>query len=458
MESKPITLDQLSINNEVNKDIMLEATSSSLVVNIHYSNVMEWLQLNNFIPVPKNNGNSTSPQDIIDIDIQFAKSHFIGTKKAQLPENISTMLACDVTYFDARTILQYLVKTDGYGSERNIFGMFNSDALKSWWTLLRSWEKGNLHLVHAVAALVKMMGCDKPNIERKFRAAEQSVRTIDNRFIELQRASLTYDTAYSDEYRTLKLRAKMHGHESDVSDRSDIIDLERLYVEINLELGAHQFVRSMDYVFAFSKFPQQGSQTAKTDYKSIYMCLRAINAIPSSTVFTYKGEHKNEALMNEDIGDSESDISDDLRLSGYIRDEYFSQELLLELQGLQAFLNQKLVSMEAEEESINMDMLSPSPSISSTTDVHSHVFVVSSIIKKLQKVMKFLVGHLQSYGDMVDREESPRIQIRLLRERAVKYRVMFEELKQNRQEVAGSLNRVSSYMSDTLFFLSIFPC
>jgi hypothetical protein len=59
----------------------------------------------------------------------------------------------------------------------------------------------------------------------------------------------------------------------------------------------------------------------------------------SSTVFTFKG-----------VVDDDSDISDDLRLAGYIRNEYFSQELLLELQGLQAFLNQKLVSMEAEEE------------------------------------------------------------------------------------------------------------
>lgn len=331
---------------------MFEAPSPSSVVNLHYSNVMEWLQLNNFIPVLRNSGNTTSPQDIIDIDIQFAKSHFIGTKKTQLPESISTLLKYDVTYFDARTILRHLVKTDGYGSEKNMFGKFNTDALKSWWTLLRSWEKNNLHLAHAVTVLVKMISCDKPNIERKLHAAEHSIRTIDNRLIELQRASFSYDTAYSDQYRALKLRAKIPSQSSEVSDQSDSNDLEKLYVEINMELKAHQFVRSMDYVFAFSRFSWQGSQTAKTDYKSIYTCLRAVNAIPISTVFTFEGEDKCDAF---DIDGKNiiygSDISgDESRLEGYLRNEYFSQELLLELQGLQAFLNQKLVSMEAEEE------------------------------------------------------------------------------------------------------------
>jgi hypothetical protein len=47
---------------------------------------------------------------------------------------------------------------------------------------------------------------------------------------------------------------------------------------------------------------------------------------------------------------------------------------------------------------------------------------------------------------------SSRIQLSLLRERAVKYRVMFEELKQNRQEVASTLNRVSQFMFSTFFF------
>ena len=85
-----------------------------------------------------------------------------------------------------------------------------------------------------------------------------------------------------------------------------------------------------------------------------------------------------------------------------IRDENFSHELLLELQGLRAFLSQKLITMEAQEDSgINLDM----PSLSNTTasDVFTHVKIVDSIVKKLKKVRSIIFMQLQTFDSVTDR-------------------------------------------------------
>lgn len=152
----------------------------SQIVNLHYSNVMSWLLFNDLLS-PNNGNHSASPQDIIDIDIQFAKLYFTENKVSSIPEEISSLIKGDITYVDAKTIYSFLERTEGRGSAKNVFGLFNSEAIKSWWTLLRSWEMGNLHICHAVNTLVKRLGIDEPNIERKYQAAEKTFRTIDNR-------------------------------------------------------------------------------------------------------------------------------------------------------------------------------------------------------------------------------------------------------------------------------------
>lgn len=88
-------------------------------------------------------------------------------------------------------------------------------------------------------------------------------------------------------------------------------------------------------------------------------------------------------------------------LQSLIRDENFSQELLLELQGLRAFLNQKFNTLEAQEESgISLDM--PSLTESTATDVLTHIKIVDSIIKKLKKVRLKIFNQTQSSSNVVD--------------------------------------------------------
>lgn len=152
----------------------------SQLVNLHYSNVMDWLVLNGFVS-PRIESTGTTPQCVIDIDIQFAKLHFTENKVASVPPEITCLMKSDITYVDATSIYNFLEQSEGKGCPRNIFGLFKSEALKSWWNLLRSWEKGNLHLSHAVNTLVKFLGHDIPFLQRKFQAAEKTVRTIDNR-------------------------------------------------------------------------------------------------------------------------------------------------------------------------------------------------------------------------------------------------------------------------------------
>ena len=99
-----------------------------------------------------------------------------------MPDDIASLVRGEITYLDATVIYSFLERTEGRGSARNIFGMFHSEAIKSWWTLLRSWEVGNTHIHHAVKTLVARFGTEEPNIERKYQAAEKVFRTIDNRY------------------------------------------------------------------------------------------------------------------------------------------------------------------------------------------------------------------------------------------------------------------------------------
>jgi hypothetical protein len=158
---------------------MLDYTPTQLV-DIHYSNVPDWLIANSLVAA-KNDNCGTTPQDVINIDIQFAKLHFSENKVASVPPEITQLLKGEISYVDALTIFAFLEQSEGTGSARNVFGLFKTEALKSWWTLLRSWEKGNLHLSHASATLVRRLSQDEPNLQRKFQAAEKTVRTIDNR-------------------------------------------------------------------------------------------------------------------------------------------------------------------------------------------------------------------------------------------------------------------------------------
>ena len=150
------------------------------IINIHYSNVTEWFLLLNVVSPKLVSG--ASAQDVVDIDIQFARLHFTENKVASVPDDIASLVRGDITYLDASVIYSFLERTEGRGSARNIFGMFHSEAIKSWWTLLRSWEVGNTHIHHAVKTLVSRFGTDEPNIERKYQAAEKIFRTIDNRY------------------------------------------------------------------------------------------------------------------------------------------------------------------------------------------------------------------------------------------------------------------------------------
>lgn len=141
---------------------------------------MEWFLLLNVVSPKPTSG--ASAQDVVDINIQFARLHFTENKVASVPDEIAALVKGEITYLDATIIYSFLERTEGRGSAKNIFGMFHSEAIKSWWTLLRSWEVGNTHIHHGVKTLVSRFGVEEPNIERKYQAAEKIFRTIDNRY------------------------------------------------------------------------------------------------------------------------------------------------------------------------------------------------------------------------------------------------------------------------------------
>jgi uncharacterized membrane protein YeaQ/YmgE (transglycosylase-associated protein family) len=145
------------------------------VFDLHYSRILEWLTLTGIIPGGKSQPQS---QSYIDIDIQFAKSHLREMKN--LPDEISAILIKDINYFEAQKIMRYLEQIDG-AIQNTVFGIIGSEAVKSWWKLLRSWENDNLHVKHASNQLIHMMNNDLENTKRKLFSAEKTLRTLDNR-------------------------------------------------------------------------------------------------------------------------------------------------------------------------------------------------------------------------------------------------------------------------------------
>lgn len=160
----------------------MEEFNQPQVVHLHYSNILDWLQQKGLV-TSRPGSYGGSGQDVVDIDIQFAKLHFTENKVSAVPDEISALVRSDITYIDAQAVFKFLEQSEGRGSAKNMFGLFNSAAIKSWWTLLRSWENGNLHIQHAVNILVQRLGVDEPNLERKHQAAEKIIRTIDNRLV-----------------------------------------------------------------------------------------------------------------------------------------------------------------------------------------------------------------------------------------------------------------------------------
>jgi CDK5 regulatory subunit-associated protein 3 len=152
--------------------------STLQMVDLHYTNLVDWLISRGLAP---DLGSYQAAQEYMDIDIQFAKSHFTDEKLASIQHDIAAMIRKEITYLEAKQILHYLEQVEKQNSSGSLFAYFSSEPLKSWQTLLRSWEKGNIHLVHAANRLISKVGHEEPNLSRKLQAAENTVRTIDNR-------------------------------------------------------------------------------------------------------------------------------------------------------------------------------------------------------------------------------------------------------------------------------------
>lgn len=154
-------------------------------VDLHLTAVSEWLIMNGLIPTGSENGRFP---DSLDVELRFAKQHFTDEKLRSLPPEIAVLLhSNEVTHLDAKRIFSYLEQVEGQGKATNVFGIFNSEALKSWWTLMRSWEKDNFHINQAVSNLAKKVGSEAPSIARKLHAAEKAMRTIDSRYVQYVR-------------------------------------------------------------------------------------------------------------------------------------------------------------------------------------------------------------------------------------------------------------------------------
>ena len=226
------------------------------MMNLHVTEVADYLRTHQFVPA-----DGYGPlAEVLDVELRFAKQHFTDEKVSKLPAEVLDLLQSnEMTHYDAQQIYAYLEQSEGGGTAKNIFGIFNSSSLKSWWNLLRSWEKENFHINHAVNHLVKKSGVDVPNVARKLLAAEKALRTIDSRLVELQTASMSYDKAYSDEYKSWKKQQKESSSSSMVSSsrRMDMSggnydndsktnDPSRMYDEVCLIITIFSF-----FVFIF---------------------------------------------------------------------------------------------------------------------------------------------------------------------------------------------------------------
>lgn len=110
-----------------------------------------------------------------------------------------------------------------------------------------------------------------------------------------------------------------------------------------------------------------------------------------NSIFIYSASEK-------DLSSSSHDSNDVSGLEGlqcYIRDNNFSQELLLELTGLRAFLNQKLTAVQAQEESeVNSEM--PSSDASTDVEIFAYLNIVDAITLKLKNVRRILLSQRHS--------------------------------------------------------------
>ena len=223
------------------------------MLNLHVTEVTEYLRTHQFVPAFGHGALA----EVLDVELRFAKQHFTDDKVSKLPKEVLVLLQShEMTHYDAQQIYAYLEQTDGGGAAKNMFGIFHSSSLKSWWTLLQSWEKENFHIHHAANHLVKKSGVDVPNVARKLLAAEKALRTIDSRLVELQTASMSYDKAYSDEYKSWKKQQKESSSSSMVSsvrrmdlngsydNDSKINDPNRMYDEVCLPHAFLSFMTS----------------------------------------------------------------------------------------------------------------------------------------------------------------------------------------------------------------------
>ena len=85
-----------------------------------------------------------------------------------------------------------------------------------------------------------------------------------------------------------------------------------------------------------------------------------------------------------------------------MRDRSFAQELSLELTGLKAFLNQKLVAMQAEEDS-TIDPEFSSTNTVAVVDIFTHLKVVDALTEKLRNFRRILMSQLSSSTSSLNR-------------------------------------------------------
>jgi hypothetical protein len=181
----------------------------------------------------------------------------------------------------------------------------------------------------------------------------------------------------------------------------------------------------MDYLFNFRKVPNL--QTVRNDYPRTYRVLRSVSAIP------------------QQAGDPRSTNEEDDTIDVIIRQDNVPRDLLLELQGLKALLKQKAAAIEAASSSSSSSSGSGGEEVSDAAvdqlgDVHAHVAAVEAVISKTKVLRAVLQSSTKKHASSITSDASAD-QLRLLRERAVKYRMFFDELRQNREDVGASMHR-----------------
>ena len=132
-----------------------------------------------------------------------------------------------------------------------------------------------------------------------------------------------------------------------------------------------------------------------------------------------------------------------------VRQDNFPRDLLLESQGLKAFMKQKRATIESDMNKMDTSDVSRTHSdvaIDMLGEVHGHIAIVDTIITKL-KVLCAVLQTLSKKRASSITSDCSTDQLRLLRERAVKYRMFFDELRQNREDVDKSLQRYTEELS-----------